>query len=281
MAEAKDLRPGERVDTLAGVPLTIVANQHHPLQGDMKLIVARQDDGKWLHRTVRYDDEVGEIRPSFEGALEHSLRCAMTDGDKHEAVLRDLRQAALRIPGDMDVRPEVRVGKERALKAVHIVEAALNIDPTLVADERCRRQFDLLAELFRQLRPITRQAQEEVERRHLIEARPALAEQMTPKYCQTAPDAPDNMEALSARAITVAEEIKAEAWPNWDEPHRIRERSVRRLPSEAELEEIADDLRRAVASAMRLPYPSREAVRLAGLADEITNSSVPRRDTDA
>jgi hypothetical protein len=48
------------------------------------------------------------------------------------------------------------------------------------------------------------------------------------------------------------------------------------MPDEHELAEIADRLRRAVASALDLAYPDPEAVRLAKLADQIAKRTDQR-----
>jgi hypothetical protein len=67
----------------------------------------------------------------------------------------------------------------------------------------------------------------------------------------------------------VADRIAAAAWPDWNTPQRILERSTSLLPSTTYVQEIAGQLRHAVAASLAMTYPAPEAVRLAALADQI------------
>ncbi|MFC6883483.1 hypothetical protein [Actinomadura yumaensis] len=153
-----------------------------------------------------------------------------------------------------------------------IITTAVQVDPTLTARDRCQRQFDLLSELFRQLRPIARQAECELERRRLADI-PGTERQLA-RLGRTNPRAPDELEALSRRCPVVAREIRDAALPDWNTPRRIRERSARLLPSPEHLEEIAEQLRCAVRASLALAHPDPEAVRLAALADQIARGEV-------
>jgi hypothetical protein len=189
-------------------------------------------------------------------------------------VVGELRQAAAGLPGDGE--PVVQRARARALVAVETVADAVGTDPTLPCPDRCRFDFDVLAEVLRQLRPLARQAAVELQRRRLTAAGPADAKEVA-RLGRTNPLAPDELDALSQRAVEVADRIAAAAWPDWNTPRRILERSTSLLPSPWYLEEIADRLRHAVEASMALPYPAPEAVRLAALADQITITTPRRR----
>jgi integrase len=180
-------------------------------------------------------------------------------------LLDHLREQATALPTD---GPDViQQARRRALEAVDIATTAVQIDPTLSEPDRCRRQFDILSELFRQLKPLARQVIVDAERRRLA-ALPGTEDQIA-RLGRTNPKAPDELDALSARCPMLAGEIRDAAWPDWDTPRRIRERSTRMLPSPERLEEIAEELRYAVRNSLALSHPDPTAVRLAGLADEI------------
>ncbi|GAA4522599.1 hypothetical protein GCM10023191_102080 [Actinoallomurus oryzae] len=185
----------------------------------------------------------------------------------------ELREKAAQLPADG--APVVQRARGRAEEAVEILTAALDVDPTLVEPDRCLRDVDLVRELLRQLQPLARQAEVELERRRLA-ADPATAHQ-TGRLGRTNPHALEELEALSRRCVEIAERIAGAALPDWNTPQRIRERSERLLPSAAELEEIADRLRHAVRASLDLPYPAPEAERLAALADQITIATQGRR----
>lgn len=189
-----------------------------------------------------------------------------------EAIIAYLRDKAHRLPAEgSDV---VREARKRALQAVETAAAAVGVDPTLVETDRELRDFDLLGEILRQLRPLARQAETELERRTLMSS-PDSAEKVA-RLGRTARDAPDELDALSKRCVEIADRIRASALPDWNTPKRILERSERLLPSQWVLEDIADRLRRAVRASLDLPYPADEAVRLAALADQIASSSCAR-----
>jgi hypothetical protein len=179
-----------------------------------------------------------------------------------------LREQASALPTDGP--PNIGEARRRALEAVDIATAAVKIDPTLPEPDRCRRQFDLLTELFRQLKPLARQVLVDAERRRLA-AMPGTEQQIA-RLGRTNPRAADELDALSARCPMLAEEIREAALPDWDTPGRIRERSTRLLPSPGRLEEIAEELRYAVRNSLALSYPDPTAVRLASLADEIASA---------
>lgn len=179
-----------------------------------------------------------------------------------------LREKAAELPTDGPLN--VSEARRRALEAVDIIAAAVQIDPTLPEPDRCRRQFDLLTELFRQLKPFARQVTVEAERRRLA-ALPGTDKQIA-RLGRTNPNASVELDALSARCPMLAGEIRDAAWPDWDTPRRIRERSTRLLPSAGRLEEIAEELRYAVRNSLALSHPDPTAVRLADLADEIASA---------
>lgn len=188
-------------------------------------------------------------------------------------VVTELETKARRLP--VDGAPVVQTARKRALAAVETVAAAVAVDPTLPEADRCGRDVALLDEILRQLAALARQAETELRRRRLV-AEAATATQVA-RLGRTNPLAPDEVAALSARAVEVAERISSEAWPDWNTPERIHERSVNLLPDDHELEQIADRLRRAVKPALNMPHPAAEAVRLAALADQITLTTQRRR----
>lgn len=168
-----------------------------------------------------------------------------------QTTVDSLRDQASRLPQGSAARA--------AESALAVLVAAEKVDPTLLDWDREARKADLLAELFRQLRPLARQAAEELERRAGT----------LPDGRVTAKNSPEDLEMLTRRAVAIAKEIAAAADPDWNTPSAIRRRSEQRLPCATELHEIADELRRAVQPALELEYPAEEAVRLAALADQI------------
>jgi hypothetical protein len=175
----------------------------------------------------------------------------------------DLHQAITRLPEAETLL--VQQAHRRATQAAHAAAAALTTDPTLTDDWR---DLDLLAEIVRQLAPLTPQAENELRRRALIEQ--STSTQEITALGSTNPDAPQWLDAMSNRAVEVAQRIAAAARPDWNTAGRIRERSARLLPTQRLLEEIADRLRHAVAPALALSHPTPQALRLANLADQIT-----------
>lgn len=188
-------------------------------------------------------------------------------------LLEQLREKTGELPAEGP--PEVVQARRRALQAMATVEAALRVDPTLAAEDRCR-DLDVLDELMRQLKPLARQAQLEIERRRLV-GLPGTERQIA-RLGRTNPLALDELDALSQRAVTLAEHIAGQALPDWNTPERIRERSARLLPSPERLEDIAAQLRYAVRTSLELPHPDPEAVRLAALADQIALTTQRRRE---
>jgi hypothetical protein len=118
------------------------------------------------------------------------------------------------------------------------------------------------------MKPLARQSEIELTRRRLAE-RPGT-EQDIARLGRTNPSAPQELEAISQRCVELARRVAAAALPDWNTPQRIRARSARMLPPAEALEDIADQLRRAVRASLELPHPDPEAVRLAALADQIT-----------
>lgn len=189
-------------------------------------------------------------------------------------LVAELRRKAEELPADG--APAVVAARQRALEAVEIVAAALKVDPTLPDADRCRREMDLLDELLRQLKPLARQADKELERRRVAgNAQDELTRLWLAMQGRTNPVAPEEMEALAARSVEIAAQIAGQAWPDWNTPRRIRQRSEAMLPGEYELERIADQLRGTVRKSLAMAYPAPEAVRLAALADQIRGTRLP------
>ncbi|GAA1015826.1 hypothetical protein Aple_010410 [Acrocarpospora pleiomorpha] len=183
-----------------------------------------------------------------------------------------IRRGAERLPADGP--PIVGDARQRAMDAAETVAAAVAVDPTL--PEHQRRNLDLLVELMRQLTPLARQAGLALERERLVAA--GAPAQEIARLGLINQIAPEELDALSLRCPALAVEIAAAAMPDWNTPQRIRERSEQRLPADWELQEIADQLRRAVTASLDLPYPAAEAVRLAALADQISPTACPPRE---
>lgn len=141
-------------------------------------------------------------------------------------LLEQLREKAGELPAEGS--PEVARARRRALQATATVEAALRVDPTLAAEDRCR-DLDVLDELLRQLKPLARQAQLKTERRRLASL--PGTEQQTARAGTHQPLVLDELDALSQRTLTLAEHIAGQALPDSNTPERIRERSARLLPS--------------------------------------------------
>jgi hypothetical protein len=176
-----------------------------------------------------------------------------------------LRAAAERLPA-VGV-PIVRHARGRALDAVAVVAAAIGTDPTLPAPDRAGRALDVVAEILRQLHPLARQADKELQRRYQTSehgpGHPAARR-------RTRRTAPEEMEEMLQRLHALADEIAADAQPDWDAPARVRERSHRLLPPPGTLAYIADQLREAVRPSLELAWPDPQARRLAALADQIS-----------
>ena len=181
-------------------------------------------------------------------------------------VIVEIRQKAAALPADGP--PVVQRARQLAVQAAATVAAAVEIDPTLLEYDRAGRVFDLLGEVLRQLKPLGRQAVMELDRQRLVAADADPRE--IARLGKTNPRAPDELAALASRCPEIAGEIRAAALLDWNTPQRILERSERLLPEAWKLEDIADQLRRAVAASLDLSHPAPEAVRLARLADQIT-----------
>jgi hypothetical protein len=179
--------------------------------------------------------------------------------DVAEATAGELRALAARVP---DGPPPVSLARQRGTDAAEAIAAALAADPTLA--ERQQRWLDVLEELLRRLTPLARQAASALERQRLD-----AAGQDAGHLGRINPVAPEELDAVSRRCTELAATITAAVLPDWDSPQRIRELSSQRLPHPDVLADIADQLRRAVAPALALPYPDPEAVRLAEVADQI------------
>jgi hypothetical protein len=163
-----------------------------------------------------------------------------------------------------------KTARARALHAAGIAIKAAEIDPTLMAQDRCR-SLDLLWELQRQLKPLARQARAVFEHRRLTDACAPVRE--IAKLGRINKAAPAELDALSIRTVEIAKEIEAAALPDWDTPARILERSESLLPSGDELRRIARQLRQAVEDSLSLASPAPQAVRLARLADQIEENA--------
>lgn len=163
--------------------------------------------------------------------------------------------------------PPVAEARRRSLQAVDVAAEALKIDPTLAEPDRCRG-IDLLTELLRQLKPLARQAETHLEKQRL-EQLPGTERQIA-RLGRTNPIALEELDALSRRAVDLAQEIRAAALPDWNTPTRIRERSTRLLPGPDRLEDIAEQLRTAARPSASLSHPDPQAVRLTDLADQIS-----------
>lgn len=177
--------------------------------------------------------------------------------------VKQLATMAARIPGG---EPALERAGARARRVAEIVSAAVDVDPTLLDDDRSR-DIDLCAEFLRQLRPLARQAAVTLEHGRLTEARASQHE--FSRLGRINPQAPDELEALSERAVEIAERVEAAALPDWNTPQRIRERSERLLPSPRFITDLADQLADAIRPAAELPYPAAAAVQLATLADQL------------
>lgn len=178
--------------------------------------------------------------------------------------LAQLREWTTKLPADGP--PPITEARRRVLQAVDIVAEALETDPTLAETDRCRG-IDLLDELLRQIRSLSRQAENALEADRL--AKLPGTERQIARLGRTNPLALEELDALSQRAVDIAREIRAEALPDWNTPRRIRERSTRLLPSPDRLEGIAEQLRDAARPSVSLSHPDPQAVRLNALADEI------------
>ncbi|WP_116025874.1 hypothetical protein [Thermomonospora umbrina] len=131
----------------------------------------------------------------------------------------------------------------------------MKTDPTIAGEVARARPLDLAGETLRQLRPLARQAAGELNRRELA-ALPGREREIA-RLGRTNPQAPDELEAMSRRLLTLADEIRDDALPDWNTPRRIRERSTRLLPDVGRLAEIADALREAVRPALEVAPPTR------------------------
>ncbi|MBE1580523.1 hypothetical protein ACFORH_39095 [Amycolatopsis roodepoortensis] len=164
--------------------------------------------------------------------------------------------------------PVLDRARARGVRAVEIAVAAVKVDPTLL-EERDGRGWNLglLAELIRQMRPLARQAALALEHARLTDAS-GQAEEFR-RLGRISPLAPDELDALSERAVEIAEDLAAAALPDWNTPRRIRERSERLLPEPRFLAQLAQQLAAAVRPAAELAYPAPAAIRLSALADQL------------
>lgn len=181
----------------------------------------------------------------------------------HDALVARLCAWATAIP---DTPGPLGQARERVVGAFGLVEAAVRIDPTL--PDRQQRDLDLFTELLRQLKPLAKQAALALERQRLHEAGD-VDQAAVARLGKINNFALPELEVLSQRTVTVAEEFAGFAWPDWDTPTRILQRSHDLLPDDGELEAIARKLRAAVQPSLSLAHPAPEAVRLAALADKI------------
>lgn len=184
------------------------------------------------------------------------------------AVMEHLDGAAAALPDGGS--PRVRLAFQKAREAVAAASAALQVDPTLAAPDR-DRDLQLLAELLRQIKPLGRQAEVQLEKERL-EFVPGTEKQIA-RLGRVNPHAMQELTALAARSVEVAAQITEAALPDWDSPKRVRERSARLLLSSDRLEQIAGELRSAVRASLHTPYPDPEAERLAVAADQIVTPS--------
>lgn len=140
---------------------------------------------------------------------------------------------------------------ERVGRALAESVQALEEDPALCLDPQTPRRVDLVAELVRQLIPLTRQAALVAEAERLEqdagltgpERRRALA-----RLGKLNPTAPDQVEYLAGRAEEITAQLVAQAAPGRDIPERRRALAGARLDRRA-LTEAAELLRYAVADA--------------------------------
>lgn len=174
-----------------------------------------------------------------------------------------LRTAADRLPTG---EPIFQTARAQVLQAANVVAGGLQVDPTLVDDDRAGRDLDVLAELLRQLKPLARQAKLTIEHERLVEDS-APHDIAWPR--RLSKQAPEEFAALAAHLIVVAQRIADAAQPDWNTVTRIRERSERRLPSPETITELADRVRAAVQPALDLAYPAPAAVRIADLAEQL------------
>ena len=86
-----------------------------------------------------------------------------------------------------------------------------------------------LAELLRRLTPLARQASAATECVRL-----SAAGASTAHLGRINPLAAEELDAVSARCPELAAQVAAAAWPDWNTPLRIRERSSSRMPGEHE-----------------------------------------------
>ncbi|MBN9747756.1 hypothetical protein DMP23_42840 [Amycolatopsis sp. A1MSW2902] len=177
--------------------------------------------------------------------------------------VKRLNELAARIPGGEPVLDRARA---RAARAAAIASAAVETNPTLLDYGRDRDLY-ICAEILRQLRPLARQASLALEHARLTE-NSAPPEEFA-RIGKINPLAPDELDALSERAVERAEAVAAAALPDWNTPLRIRERSERLLPSPDYLTRIAKQLAEAVRPAAELRYPADATVQLAALADQL------------
>ncbi|MFE5565928.1 hypothetical protein ACFQ68_13160 [Amycolatopsis japonica] len=183
------------------------------------------------------------------------------------AEVKRLADLAEKLPGGAPVLDRARA---RARRAAEIVSEAVQIDPTLLDTEldydRTRDLF-LVFELFRQLKPLTRQAWLTLEHGRLTQL--GASREDLARLGRINPLAPDELDALSERAVEIAERVRATALPDWNTPRRIRERSQRLLPSDEFVTRLADQLTDAVRPAAELAYPATAALELLALAAQL------------
>lgn len=176
------------------------------------------------------------------------------------SVADSIRSSAARIQGS--------AFRARAEEAAALIAEAMAVDPTLGDVDREMRRCDLLAELMRQLGPLSRQAALLQEARRLDGITGEEADMARLRIGRVNLLAQEETDALLDRLDFLAAELRAAAWPDWDSPARRTQRALATLPGEGRLETIAEELRRAVAPSLA-HAPTPEAMRLLALADLI------------
>ncbi|MFJ9558366.1 hypothetical protein ACIRPH_31550 [Nocardiopsis sp. NPDC101807] len=149
---------------------------------------------------------------------------------------------------------------------------ALRTDPTLALTTEGQRTLDLLAELARQLRPLSRQA--EMARTHArLLADPDLEEadraHAINRLGKINPAAITNEAELVERLCQQAQELADRARPDWQDPDHLHGLARRMLPPVRDLDVISQALRSSVSRAAAVVPDAPEVRRLLNLADQI------------
>ncbi|MEE2051771.1 hypothetical protein [Nocardiopsis tropica] len=163
-------------------------------------------------------------------------------------------------------------GPERVGRALAQAAQALEEDPALCLDPQTPHRVDLVAELVRQLRPLSRQAALVAEAERLEQDAGLTEPERYRALVQLGklnPTAPAQVEELAVRAEEIAAELRAQAAPGQDSPEQRRALAGARLDRRT-LAEAADLLRRAVrdAAAIAPDLPEVAAVLAAAAAAE-------------